>query len=342
MKYSGFKQAVLKSGIPLEKTISQYLLSLGLRDCGEYIYERNNKMFSVDSRAVAHADFALDKRTHLINYDFLIECKYKEPNHYWVFASYKAARVTPSVRLEPTTIYLNFPFEKRLHKYGYRLVMKAEEFIEIYNKPLDDFYFPRSIPLTNAATEIVDSKGFKFNPQAINEASHQVVFALCSAIVDNTLSLIEEDMVDPAYAKIFGGNVFGWLGSLIYPVIVTTANLCVIKLNQSINRIKRSKRFNESFRQVDAVLFCVTANTEMRTYIREQFRKNEAKLVQSPYFSRRNLNAALDDLFHLYNTPVLIVRLPAFKRVMKTVLKEMNEYFIELRNFCRGKSYKYG
>lgn len=35
MKYSGFKQQVIKSGIPLEKTVSEHLLSHGIVDFEE-------------------------------------------------------------------------------------------------------------------------------------------------------------------------------------------------------------------------------------------------------------------------------------------------------------------
>ncbi|MBA7548242.1 hypothetical protein ES705_40690 [subsurface metagenome] len=144
-------------------------------------------------------------------------------------------------------------------------------------------------------------------------------------------------MIEPDYGRIFGGNVHGWLGCVIYPVIVTTANLYLIKSNQSIDHIKASKQFSDSFKQVDAVLFCFATNNELREYIREQFLKHKRKLLQSQYFSKKTLQTKLDDLSFFYNIPVLIVRLTAFKKTMGMVLKEIHDYFAELRKLCKKK-----
>lgn len=104
MKYSSFKQQVIRSGIPLEKTISEYLSSLGMMDAGEYTYERVGQLFSIDATALTQAEFDIKRRNNLINVDFLVECKYKEQNHSWVFASYRKSKKTFSFRLWPSDL----------------------------------------------------------------------------------------------------------------------------------------------------------------------------------------------------------------------------------------------
>jgi hypothetical protein len=47
-EYSKFKQFLLRSGIPLEASIAQKVQKQGFIDQGEYPYERNGKIFSID------------------------------------------------------------------------------------------------------------------------------------------------------------------------------------------------------------------------------------------------------------------------------------------------------
>lgn len=331
MNYSSFKQQVIKSGIPLEKTISEYLFSLGLLDMGEYIYEREGQLFSIDAHAITQGDFNIGKRNNLINIDLLVECKYKEPNHSWVFASYQKSKKSFSLRLQPNVVFLDFPFEKRLKKYGFTLQKRKKGFDEIYYKKYNGLYFPYTTPLVNVGTEIIDDK--KFNPHIITEAISQIVYGVGSSIVDNSLDLLEEELFD--YTR--EGDkfyVFGWLGCIIYPIIVTTANLYLIKPKQTIDDIKRSQNIQESFEEIDAVLFCHRSNKELQKYTKDQFEKHKKELLDSPFFRKKTFENEIDDLSY-FNVPILIVRLPAFKKYVRRILNEINIYLQKVLKYCK-------
>lgn len=324
MKYSGFKQQVIRSGIPLENTIRQYLDSLGLIIYGEYTFERNDKLFSIDTHATNTLKFPLRHRDNLIELDLLIECKYKEPNHAWVFASYPDP--TPMIQIH--TLYSDFPFYKRLKDYGYNIKNKSSRYARW--RGLDEIHwmgkcFPKGFNLVNAATEIISDKSF--NPKAITEGIHQIVYATGSMLVEKTVGLIADEFAhtEDKEKYYFGGE----LAAIIYPVIVTTADLYLLKSNKTIEDIQKSKNINDCFKTVDHVLFGYIATQEVKNYISTQLDEYKSTLLKSSFFSEENLQGQFNGLVP-NSIPIAIVKQSAFTKFINIVIKELNQYFITL------------
>ena len=101
-----WKNALLKTSLPLEYVVAEQLNDLGFGIQGEYHYLRPNESgilteFSIDIWAVNHL-FKKNRRIWgALNY--LIECKYCYPGIKWLFAQH--ARSDTEYLFEGSTVY---------------------------------------------------------------------------------------------------------------------------------------------------------------------------------------------------------------------------------------------
>ncbi len=91
-----WKDALLKTSLPLEYLVAEKLSRKGFSIRGEYSYTRKNEQgieteFSVD----LHAVDLFKKRSddHWASLDLLVECKYNHPGVKWVFSPHPKGAV---------------------------------------------------------------------------------------------------------------------------------------------------------------------------------------------------------------------------------------------------------
>lgn len=310
--YSSFKQAVLKSGIPLEKTVAQALHSLDIWELGEYFYERDGKLFSIDSKSVAHFSLDLDIERESDNIvdcyfsmNFLIECKYKEPNHRWVFASYQHPKDEVPEHTYFDTFFLDDLLHDKLRKVG--CVLKDKAAIDKAGSEISyGINLDLGLSLVNTGVEILKNG---FNPSVIKEALFQVAYGMGNVIVDEVISYGQEE------------SYLIKLGNIIYPIIVTTADLYVIKADQTVDTIRASKNQDESFEKVGAVFYCLKPHLELQEHTRSKFLQHKSDILSSSYFSEAAFNVYVErrSWFH---PAILIVNLTSFEKVVGEVSKK--------------------
>lgn len=323
MDYEKFKTAVLRSGIPLEKTISQALYPLDICDIGEYFYERDNKLFSIDSISTTHFQLRFhtetdpdDVKFFQFNINFLIECKYKEPNHRWVFASYQHPKDLIPGRIMFDTIFLDTLLQHKLNRNGYVLNEDNPGYCNITHQIAYGEILDSGIPLVNTGAEIIENDK-KPNGAIIREALSQISYGVASHTVDEIKNYLEMDcdLID--------------LGVLIYPVIVTTADLFLIKKYQNIDKIKASKKVEESFEKVSAVMYCVAPNSQISDYFASRMRSNKVELLRSSSLTEKSIDRYIER-FRWLHPPILILNFSSFKKNMKRIKERYGKLFTSI------------
>src|SRR5437773_1986873 len=97
-KEKDWKDALLKSSLPLEQLVSETLESNGFTIGGEYSYVRPNEHnarteFSID----LHTDDTVMRKSEKVEIEarlnLLVECKYCSPGVKWIFSPY-AKKIT--------------------------------------------------------------------------------------------------------------------------------------------------------------------------------------------------------------------------------------------------------
>lgn len=202
-KETKWKEHLLKSGIPLEYEIKEYLLSKGCITNFEYTYFRENETkqrteFSYD------LDSSFIKPPYFI--DFMIECKYRHESTKWLFLPEEYGGIN---EVEYTSfIHLNEHFNPKKHGN------------------FSNFPFPLA-PLCSKGIELTNEGQ---NPKTITQAIAQLSYAMAEKITNGMYH-----QVDEVLSKNFAGTLFCNI-----PIIITTAELYRINDNVTIDSIKNS------------------------------------------------------------------------------------------------------
>jgi hypothetical protein len=203
-----WKEHLLKSGIPLEYEIKEYLLKNGCIPNFEYTYLRENETkqtteFSYD------IDSSFIKPPYFI--DFMIECKYRHESTKWLFLPEEYGGID---EVEYTSfIHQNDHFNSKRHSN------------------FSNFPFPLA-PLCSKGIELTNEGQ---NPKTITQAISQLSYAMAEKITNGIYHQIDEVL-----SKNFGGTLFCNI-----PIIVTTAELYRINENVTIDKIKNSTEIEE-------------------------------------------------------------------------------------------------
>lgn len=202
-----WKEHLLSSGIPLEHSVIETIQTLGLSGPTEFKYERPNELgiptiFSVD----VHAS-KVPIPPSQVWIDFLIECKYRHDSVKWIF--------TPEAHSYP-----NFEFDER-HLYNVLDYFSDGFELNMSQHPFDHSRYP----LCSKGIEILP-KGP--NPKSIDEAMQQLAYA----VSDQTAEAIEHQ-----FKHLLGHPSPVWL---LIPIIVTTAQLWLLKPNQTLDMIRNA------------------------------------------------------------------------------------------------------
>jgi len=325
-EFKHFKIYLLRSGIPLEASITQKVQIFDLIDKGEYFYERNGKVFSVDINATGFLDFEkIHYRDNLIALDLLIECKYHEEDRKWAFMSFKKPRDF-SFRVNTRNVFIEFPLKKRLNEYGYYQKYQKRKYKQFYPQIFSK-YFPKNLRKVHKGIEI--HKG-GFNPKSISESRFQLLFGLGKKISEGV-----KDLYENSEEKYIDGDEYfyrhGLLGYFLLPIIVTTAELYVLKPEITVEDIKQSKNLEQIAENVKAVFYEQGPHLELEDFIRKSFTFKE-EMLKSQFFTYDNIDSEISIVSNI-EPRILIINYYNFEEIFQLFLKELNLHLKELSQF---------
>jgi hypothetical protein len=267
-----WKEHLLKSGIPLEYEIKEYLLKNGCIPNFEYTYLRENETkqtteFSYD------IDSSFIKPPYFI--DFMIECKYRHESTKWLFLPEEYGGID---EIEYTSfIHLNNYFNQKEHS---------------------NFPFPLA-PLCSKGIELTNEGQ---NPKTITQAISQLSYAMAEKITNGIYH-----QVDDLLSKSYEGTLFCNI-----PIIVTTAELYRINENITIDKIKNSNDIEEIATNQKCLVIKNNVGVDLEKYNLSVFQNfvreiGESKLRTKLNSSKENLEFVLSIIAKNYCPQCLIV-----------------------------------
>lgn len=309
LDWSKIKNMVLSSGIPLEISVAQKLQtkSFGFWDLGEYVYERDDKVFSVDIRAQKYINVPNELHARI---QLLIECKYREPNKKWYFFCfenpYNKTHRTSYRTDRCCNIYFDFPMEDDIWKKYGKNKLDDYECIDAYE--MYSGVFPES-PIAQKGIEIVNNDNI--NEPSITHALYQLS---CGAV-----NLISKEF-RLYYKK--PPAIF----SMIFPIIVTTADLYLAKKQMPMKQILNSKKIEDIFEKVDYINYLWEIPTDVQQYSLKIFHENGIDLADSYNYIReyRPMEKIYDNFSLITPGRFSIVNYNKFEKFLKELLKNIN------------------
>lgn len=208
-----WKDRFLSSSLPLEYEIGKILTANNFFIDFDYSYKRFDnaleKEFSVDVKAGGFFPFEEDKNIELA-IDLVLECKYRNPSISWVFVK-------------------DFNPEN-YHNFSLKGVIKlVDEFSRMHaNDKWNTF------PLCERClkgVEVNTSSG-EVHDKGIIHGQNQLIYSLPSILKSNISSALY-DHIEDVYPFI------------ICPILVTTADLRILKNDFSINKLKQCSTLDE-------------------------------------------------------------------------------------------------
>lgn len=256
-----WKDYLLRSGLPLENDVKNFLDSRGCISAFEFSYLRKNeqnveKEFSYDIDAswidVGGNDFI----------DFMVECKYRHETTKWIFTPQKYGgpeEIDPNSFMHPCDHFVPIEFPCK-------------------------YSFPENLaPLCSKGTEITTSGD---NEKSINQAVSQLSYAFASKILDAIKTQVNSYLDDD--------YIFYHI-----PVIVTTATLHRLKETVNIDSIKTASCMGEISTEHNCLVLKNTASEHLIEYNRAIFEEYLKK--QSKGELIKKLCTFTDDLNHLFS-----------------------------------------
>lgn len=198
-----WKDYLLKSGIPLEYEVKEFLSKKNCISNFDYTYLRQDELNHL-------TEFSFDIESSYIEpphfIDFMIECKYRHETTKWLF-------LPESYGGSDEIFHTSF-----MHVNNH--------FCEIGDYWLNDFPF-QFAPLCSKGIEITTDGQ---NPKTITQATSQLAYAMAEKITSGMYHQVDEIL-----RRHFENTIFYNI-----PIIITTADLYRIKESSSIENIKSS------------------------------------------------------------------------------------------------------
>lgn len=281
-----WKQSLLKSSLPLEMLVAERLTQRGFFVTGEYAYTRVNEKdvdteFSVDLHAFQLVN-GEDDSWGILN--VLVECKYNHHNVTWVFTPHP----TEEAQIAGTITHLEDLCTRRIEK-------KA---------PLYDL--DNTLLFCTRGVELHEKD---FDPNSITRGLHQLRYALPDFVAQealNQLSIWNKEDLEI---------------SLICPILVTTANIYVLKRGLGLDVFQSANDLGDVAEEVDALIVYQEPGPQLLAQCEKIARKlrelhpeieqrlNEASQILDPGRSRFVPPASLfDDEFESACTRIVVVR----------------------------------
>ncbi len=253
-----WKDYLLRSGLPLENDVKNYLESKGCISGFEFSYLRRDekeqeKEFSYD------VDASYIKDPYFI--DFMVECKYRHEGTKWIF--------TPQQYGGITDITANC------------FMHPSDHFVPI------EFPFSGSFPEQLAP---LCSKGVELTASGDNEKSiTQAVCQLSYAFAPKIVNAIENQV----HNALSGDYIFCHI-----PVIVTTAKLIRIKDCIDIDKIKSSENIEEISDNHDCLVLANSIGSHLNKYNQGNFNELKDSIGSNTLTGKLNsFTDAIDHLF---------------------------------------------
>jgi hypothetical protein len=232
-KSGKWKDALLRTSLPLEYLVAEKLCELGFFISGEYAYIRPtdkspNAEFSVDIHS-----FKLfpSEEDVWANVHLLVECKYSYPGIKWLFSP------QPSESL----VIIGF-----IHVAQELCTRRIEK---------DIFYeFERDLPFCFKGVEIHNGDA---NSVSIDHGLFQLRYAIPGLAAGIRLAQLREWNDEDLHI------------GMICPILVTTADLYVIKEGVSLDDFQKADKIEGIARAVDSLMVYKEAGPSLSKYIEE-------------------------------------------------------------------------
>jgi hypothetical protein len=299
-----WKDALLKTSLPLEYLVADMLRKREYFVGGEYSFIRKNEQnvdteFSVDLRA---SEVFKKRRDYWAEFNLLIECKYNYPGVKWIFA----------------------PHPEPLSSGGINI------FQELSTKQIFDFgplyRFSEELPSCIKGIELHDSDA---NLQSIPRGLYQLKYAVLQLALDlikQQMRMVHDDEL---------------LVNFVCPILVTTASLHVFRRKLNLDRFQRASSLENIADQVEALIVYQERKPQIDDYTNKittdlynQLPELRTRLEQinavrniDRIWRRKGYSAVRDFDRHLQSSTesVLVVTYDAFDKVLSKVRKSIIE-----------------
>lgn len=227
-----WKDYLLKSGIPLEYEVMQYLSKKGCVGNYEHTYMRNDEngianefSFDISSSYIKGGDF----------FDLMIECKYRDQSTNWIFI--------PDDEYGGINEIYSHAFLNPIDHFN-----QNNKFSQLDFEPLGTLC-GKGIEITSGGP----------NPKTIEQAIKQLSYAMADKVINAM-----EHQID----RLLGNSEFIFYN---IPIIVTTANLFQLKDNIKISELKKAKNIEDVAVKTDCLILNGNIGTDLENYNLSKF-----------------------------------------------------------------------
>ncbi len=236
MSQKAWKKNLLRSSFPFEYEVAKILSNEKFYINSDFSYRRldgnQEKEFSVDILATCYYPFGDESQIDL-DFDLLVECKYRDPNKEWIFL--------PQVR----------------HPHD----QTSDSMIEF----VDSLSVQKFMKLSNFYLKDVAYKGMEVNldrgdvhDAEILHGLSQLIFAAPVVIKNNVLSSITSDAVDVSPFAIAN-------------LLVTSAQLRIVNEDFSVEKLKASDELLNFSRVVPYLIYNHSGYDSLTTHVKNLF-----------------------------------------------------------------------
>jgi hypothetical protein len=233
-----WKDALLRSGVPLEADVKRYLEKRGCIVNFEFSYLKPDE-HEVERQFSCDIDAAYVRPAHFIS--LLVECKYRHQGVQWVFV--------------PRDYGGPDEFDPNLFMHPFDHFVSAEF-------PFSGLFPRRLAPCCSKGIEITNDGA---NEKSIDQALAQLAFAFAPKVAD---------ACEHQVMRLLGGEIIFYH----VPVIVTTAELFRLKDEVSIETIRAAKSLEGVATKHDCLVHSYTAGIELRRYSEKAMEELRRKL----------------------------------------------------------------
>ena len=299
MSKKTWKDHLLSSGVPLEYSVIRIFEELGIRDPGEYSYERKatdglSQVFSVDVHAKK-----VDARRNLY-IECLVECKYRHDGTKWIF-----------MPRDYGEIFMSGPNFANLFVTMDQCCVDRELDRSVLEK------FENIYPLCARGIELLPDDA---NPKTIEQAVQQLRYA----VIARAIEAIEWQLIpwDDTIAM-----------NVIIPVIVTTAELWSLKVGMTVEDIRGAEEINTVADSHDVLVLLQKPDNlnerDTRQRFKEAFSTQQQAELKSLFTQTRNYGFNFFVNEFATHTPSMFIVI-SYKRV-KTAMKNLHSFFASNR-----------
>lgn len=238
-----WKKGLLSSGFPLEFETAKVLVKSGFVVQPDYCYERieagQTKDFSIDLKGDLYFPTSNPNRV-TASLELLVECKYRAPNMTWV--------LLPDVN-------------RPEHSVGEGYVIRPIDrfsFCKVSTNPI--WEFEDNAPLCYKGTEIDLSDGNAYDAE-IRRGISQLQYGL-PRLISESISF-----------QLLGCHPEDVTAFFVLPILVTTADLRVLKRGTTLGEVENTRILEEITRRVSFLTLVNSFGPDFAAHSKEQFRK---------------------------------------------------------------------